>query len=285
MSTTEQHQPAKNSAIDEYSYSRFTDKYPVYKEINSYLVKLADLSLKKRLVDLGCGVGDSTVEIIKQLKSFSNVMIYAFDISGGVLKEAATRLARFRSDVDIRFVEVDAVEMVQHLPDQVDAVVYCNSIHYVPDKVKLVSDIRARLAPDGVFAFNSSFIQETHTGDNAKFYTLLMLNAIRTLRKEYGLRPSKTVVESRNRLNTEQYRSVVKAGGMKVVNCELVQRTLRAQDFIEFCRFRDFIEGSLPSIPLDIGSKVLADAAAKAFKVMGWDRLERSFLYVVARPA
>ena len=283
MDTSKEQQADSGYAPDDFSYSTFTDEYNEYHRINSRLMDLAQLDSHKRIVDLGCGVGDSTRELVRKLTSFKGVVIYAVDLSGKALKEAASRLGIFRKDVDIKFVHGDAKDFRDKIDSKVDAIIYCNSIHYVRDKAALLSDIKRQLNPNGVFAFNSSFIQESHQPEDQRFYLLLMLYARRMLKKEYGLSPDKSDVESRNRLHASDYVSLVKRAGLEVVSREIDVWRMSAAQFARFCRFKDFIEGALPGIPLPLASKVLQQATHKAFEALGLQHLSRRWLHLVAR--
>lgn len=272
----------------DFSYNKFTDSIDTtgYDLVNARLMEMAQLSERKRIVDLGCGAGDSTRAVIKRLSSFKDVVVYAVDVSAGALKEAAMRLASFRSDLDIRFIHSDVRNMRGKLADKVDAIVYCNSIHYVKDKLGLVSSVKSQLRPGGVFAFNSSFIRESHEGTERQFYMLLMLNAKRMLRREHQINASEQdgdAVESRNRLGTSDYTAIVEEAGMEVKACEPGLWRMTADQFAKFCNFKDFIEGALPGVPLPIASKALQESTYKAFDSLKMTYLNRRWVNLVAR--
>src|SRR5256886_14045321 len=50
-----------------------------------------------------------------------------------------------------------SAEWVSRIVSSVDAVVFLNAIHLVPDKAQVIAEIRKTLNKDGVFAFNTTF--------------------------------------------------------------------------------------------------------------------------------
>ena len=70
----------------------FSDNFAAYVELIGNLVEASGLVTKKRIVDLGCGSGLSTNELVRRIEDPSGVVIYAVDISEYALKQARERL-------------------------------------------------------------------------------------------------------------------------------------------------------------------------------------------------
>ena len=102
----------------------------------------------KRILDLGCGTGNLTAEI---LKHFPEAEVDALDLSEEILKESQKR---FSAQPNVRYIQADFREM--HLaPGSYDLILSSIAIHHVqdPDKIKLYQDICQALTPNGLFIF------------------------------------------------------------------------------------------------------------------------------------
>ena len=106
----------------------------------------------------------------------------------------------------IQFVQSHVEHVSEAVKENVDAVFFCNAIHYIPDKDALLADISKTLKPGGKFVFNTSFYEGSHPPETLLFYRKWMFKAARILRREYGLSPVKAAkVEARKHLTPEQY--------------------------------------------------------------------------------
>ncbi len=273
----------QQKVMDEYSFASFSTDAAVHSEVNTSLVSLAKLGLRQRIMDLGCGVGGSTQEIIKHINNLKKTIVYAVDVSVETLKTAKRMLSG--NKVQIEYITADAGNIDQHLPEKMDAIIYCNSIHYVPDKQNLFKKLRSLLKKDGILAFNSSFLEESHTGIAQKLYNSWAMRAIKKLRKEYGLMPTKEVVESRRRLSVENYLDLVQQSGLKVTDYKVEDVPFDADSFSKISEFRDWVSGFLPGIPLDIASKVLKQTVYEAYDALKIKTVPRVWLHVVATHA
>lgn len=102
----------------------------------------------KRILDLGCGTGNLTDQI---LKHYPEAEIDALDISEDILKESQKR---FMSQPNVRYIQADFREM--HLaPGSYDLILSTIAIHHLQDedKVNLYRDIFQALTPGGLFIF------------------------------------------------------------------------------------------------------------------------------------
>ena len=142
---------------EDYSFSKFSQN-SFYEGLNAQLVDMADLSRDKRIVDLACGTGGVTSLIVERLNNARESVVIAVDHSAGALKQAMENL-KDRKDAAIQFVNSQVEGLSGSLKERVDTVVFCNAIHYIPDKDALLDDIADSLNPGGKFAFNTSFYE------------------------------------------------------------------------------------------------------------------------------
>jgi len=271
-----------------FDYENFMRKCPVYHDVNKELIEFASVPGKRRIIDLGCGTGNITRNIIERLDSFKDVIIYAVDTSQSMLREAARRLRQYRDLLDIRFVHGDVLEAPDKVDAQVDAIIYCNSIHYVSEKARLFDNVKNLLVPGGVFAANSSFIRESHekehVGDDYKFYLDLMIRAVRKLKQAHHLKPLKYVAESRKRLSIPDYAKLVDGSGMRLLRSDMSVRPINFDCWYSFLNFKDFVEGALPGVPVPIGRVVLREAARNLMvETRKYTQFNRAWLQLVAQ--
>ena len=73
------------------------------------------------------------------------------------------------------------------------------------------------------------------------------------LKKEYNLMPSKSKVQSRIQLTPENYEEILNKSGFTVLKKEIENVNVPLDGWYEISSFKDWIEGVLPGIPLDIG--------------------------------
>ena len=265
----------------DYSFTKFSQN-SFYEGLNAQLVDMADLGGDKRIVDLACGTGGVTGLIVERLNNARESVVIAVDHSAGALKQAMENL-KDRKDAAIQFVHSQVEGLSGSLKESVDTVVFCNAIHYIPDKDALLDDIAKSLNPGGKFAFNTSFYEGGQPPESLDYYRKWMFKSIRTLRREYGLRPSRAEkVESRKQLTVEQYRELLEAHGMTIVrqNIETVQVPI--DGWLDISGFQDFIEGTLPGVPLDKASAALQSGVRQTFEEMEITHVPRSWLGIVA---
>lgn len=256
---------------EEFSFSSFSN-LPFYKKINKRLLDVAKIGDQKSIVDLGCGTGLITKLILKKLKKDANdSIVYAVDHSSNALKTAAEEIGE-RKQATVKYIHSEVQNLKQVLREKVEAVIYCNSIHYVPDKLSLIKQVKSQLKPNGIFVFNTSFFEGSHPPETHNFYRKWMIRSLRELKSEYGLSPDKTAkVESRKQLTPEEYISILEHAGFKIVIKDIQRIEVPHDGYYHISGFSDWIEGILPGIPLDKG----CDALQKSLKLV-WEDMKLS---------
>lgn len=266
---------------EDYSFSRFAD-LDFYKTINARLLEIANIGEQQRIVDLGCGTGGVTRLILDRLAAARQSWIYAIDHSAAAIRQAISELGD-RRDAVIKFIQGDASTIREKIDDGVDAVVYCNAIHYVPDKERLLQQISDSLRPGGIFAFNSSFFRGSHPPESEDFYRRWMMKSLRILRREYNLKPVKTEkTEARRHLSADDYCELVEAHGLKVERREIMPVDVPLEGWLNISTFSDFIEGTFPGVPISAASESLQRGAADTYDELEIDSVKRHWLHIVA---
>ena len=268
-------------AYDEYTFKRFSiNKF--YADQNAHLVDMACVGSGQRIVDLACGTGGVTRQIADRLRGARDSVIIAIDHSAAALKQAMEELKDVRNAA-IQFVQSQVENASESVKESVDTVIFCNAIHYVPDKAALVTDISKTLKPGGKFAFNTTFYEGAHLPETLHFYRKWMLKASRFLRREYGLSPVRSKkVEARKQLTPEEYRGLVEDNGFRVTRQEIETVQFTMDGFLDISTFEDFIDGVMPGVPLDKASVALKAGVTQTFEELKVDYIPRNWLDVVA---
>jgi tRNA (cmo5U34)-methyltransferase len=152
------------------NYARTADIIiPERKEILSIISRLAiELGpMNPKIIDLGCGLGDVTAEIIK-LKPDVNVLM--LDFSDEMIKRSSER---FRDNKNITAIKQDLNQGILDITEDrgFDAVLSCFAIHHIEfeNRIKLYSDIHSILKEQGLFINGDLFKEDSPIIDQWEF--------------------------------------------------------------------------------------------------------------------
>ena len=265
---------------EEFNFNSFSG-LPFYRKVNSQLLDLAKISDSRKIVDLGCGDGGITEMILAKVKDVSKVVVFAVDSSSSAISLALKRFSD-RKDVIINYIQSEAQNLHENIKEKVDTVIYCNSIHYVPEKEKVLRLIGNRLNDGGLLAFNTSFFLGSHPKETEVFLRKWMMRSLRVLKNEYNMKPNKDKVQSRVQLTPENYEEIVNNSGFEIKEKKIWNVQVPLDGWYEISSFKDWIEGVLPGIPLDIGKTVLQSTVTSLFKELNLTSLDRRWLSIVA---
>jgi trans-aconitate methyltransferase len=128
-------------------YDAYARQYPMYRQTSRVLVALARLSGSSVVVDLACGTGIATEEVLAMLGPAGRVI--GVDKSAAMLEVAAAAI----TDPRASWVQASAESVDQHLAGNADAVV-CNSAIWQTDFAATSTALRNVLTAGGRFVFN-----------------------------------------------------------------------------------------------------------------------------------
>ncbi len=129
-------------------YHDYALRYPQYRQTNEALVRLATLTEGETAIDLACGTGLTTEEILRQAPRIRKV--YALDFSRDMVRVAQRHMRSPKAS----FIVADAASVAEHVPERADAVL-CNSAFWqFPDKGDALDAVHAALKDGGRFVFN-----------------------------------------------------------------------------------------------------------------------------------
>jgi len=135
-------------------YEEFARLHPGYRETSRDLVTLASPASDATVLDLACGTGATTAEILSVLGPDGKVV--AVDKSPAMLKVAASSVR----DPRVQWLQASAEDVDRHLSEPVHVAI-CNSAIWQTDLAATASAVRSVLATGGRFVFNigSGFLE------------------------------------------------------------------------------------------------------------------------------
>jgi len=267
---------------DVFTLEKFA-QHPFYQEVNRRLVALTGLTRGQRVVDLGAGTGAVTRLLVEQVGGPETEVI-AVEPSDSALEAARRNLENTR-DAVVRFVQGGAEKLSQFVKKPVDAIFFCNAIHLVPEKERVLLEIKRTLRQDGTFSFNTSFYDGAEPPEAELFYRKWMMRALRALKSGYGIMPDRTRVEARHRLSEAEYVKLLEDNGFRIRNKEVMTVQLPLGGFEDISEYSLWIEGVLPGVPLEAGRDSLITGAREAFAELGLKTSPRNWLLIVANRA
>ena len=275
---------------NDFAFSDFANN-KFYSAVNKTLIELADLSNEKRVVDLACGTGMVTRQIANTLKDAKDSVIIAMDHSQDMLKIAAEELKDISSTA-VEFVESKVEEISGKIKDQVDVIFFCNAIHYVSNKDEILNEINNLSVSYNFiqiflvsfrFFLYKSFYNGAHPPETELFARKWMIKSLRTLRKEYGLKPEKSdKVESRKQLTISDYEVLLQKHGFAIKTQIVNKIPVPLKGWIDISTFKDFISGVMPGVPLSEASKCLTTAVTQTFEDLNTTTIPRNWLNIIA---
>lgn len=243
---------------------------------------MAGIKSGQRIVDLACGNGGVTKIILDRLRGARNSAVFGIDHSADMLKQAMEELTYARNNA-VQFIQSKVENLSDSVKESVDTVIFCNAIHYVPDKKELLNEISKTLKPGGKLAFNTSFFDGAHPPETQMFARKWMMKAARILRRDYGLSPIRSdKVESRIQLSPEEYRGLLEENGFKIAEQQIDTVQVPIEGWLDISSFSDFISGVMPGVPLDKASEALKTGINQTFEEMQLTHVPRNWLKVVA---
>ncbi len=231
-------------------YDAFAREYPMYRETSRDLIAMVGPATDAAVLDLACGTGATTREILAVLGPDGTVI--------GVDKSAAMLAAAASSVVDERvtWIHAPAESVGQHLTTPVDTAV-CNSAIWQTDLAQTVAAVRAVLRAGGCFAFNvpNGFLaDEDDQGWRVSGYSLASeMRAI--AERDFGWTPD--VSTPRRRLTRESIRRFLVEGGFEAEQVAEFSHEESAESQRAWLRLPIFSGDRLRGIPYEDRMRIL----------------------------
>jgi ubiquinone/menaquinone biosynthesis C-methylase UbiE len=282
MTTTPEAAGAGPAEDRKFTLDKFA-AHPFYQEINRRLVSLSGLRRGQHVVDLGAGTGAVTRLLAEQVAN-DGAEVIAVEPSETAIEAAKRNLENIRGAV-IEFIQGSAEKLSSIVRGPVDAVFFCNAIHLVSEKERVLEEIKKTLREDGTFSFNTTFYRGAEPPETEQFYRKWMMRSLRSLRSNYGIMPDKTRVQARSQLSEDEYIKLLEDNGFEITKKEVVQVELPLSSFESISEYSLWIEGVMPGVPLEAGAQSLKQGAREVFEELGMKFSHRNWLLIVASRA
>ena len=266
-------------ALDEqFSFEPFT-RHAFFKQVNRWMIERVINRSRKVIVDLGCGPGAVTREILDHLGEPEEAKVIGIDPSSSAIERARAAISSRVAE----FVQGSA-EWLSRLVSHADAVLFLNAIHLVTDKARVLAEVRKVLNPKGAFAFNSTFFNGAYVEGTSRFWRRWVVRSVQAL-KEKGIDVQHCHADkaaAMQWLTPEEYAGLCTDAGLRPTTVELVQVEMTRESLQDIGRFSLFIEGALPGVPLEQGSWALQEGLARTMDELNVSSVPRNWLEVVA---
>jgi ubiquinone/menaquinone biosynthesis C-methylase UbiE len=213
-------------------YEAYAQKYPFYRELGKKLVEVADIQQGMTIVDLACGTGIVTAQILTKLNSTSTVI--GVDGSPAMLDIARQK---FRNAVSL--LQSSAENLHAVLPAASVDILVCNSAFWQMRVQETLDGISNVLKPGGNFVFDlpdfEVYSSQTLRDRFSYQFTQLMIQIAQTefgyIPKQRSRRPGYGPVTR----SLEEIRASLATSSLTLISHDQtinVERT--AQDLYEF---------------------------------------------------
>lgn len=229
-------------------YDAFARRYPIYRLTSRDLVALARLWPPATVLDLACGTGATTAEILSVLGPDGQVV--GVDKSPAMLAVAAESVP----DRRVTWIQAAAEDVDRHVAGPVDAVV-CNSAIWQTDLAATAAAVRNVLAAEGRFVFNvgARFLEARDDPNNLGH----RLTAMREIAAQhYGWTPPDEQLR-RSPLTRESICRCLGQAGFAVERIEEFSYAESAEAKRAWLSVPIFTQNYLPGLPYDDRIRVL----------------------------
>jgi len=192
-------------------YQEYALKFPQYKQTNEKLVEISNIKPNQVIVDLACGTGLTTKEV---LKNYPNVRkIYAVDFSEDMINVAK----EFVQSRKVAFIVASAEDIDKFISEKVD-VVLCNSAFWqFQNQNKVLKKIYSILKDNGRFIFNLN--QQFFDFGNAEPNQKLIIDTIFSEMKGRGYEFSNKL---KPKINKEKIEELFNQAGFSFYKTEMI---------------------------------------------------------------
>lgn len=271
---------------------------PEYVDMNRAFVGSIDLEGVGRLLDLACGTG-----LMAQLalERRPGIEVVALDLTRRQLE--LTR-ERFRGDGStsggtaqgpraLLLVEGSA-DVLPFAAASMDAVILGNSIHNIPDRDRLLSEVNRVLREGGHFAFNSVFYAGNYAGGTEKFHQAWIQGALRyVMRRDRELKaqglpgvPRKrgTVKPafSRRWLSPGEWKDALAQHGLVVTGCHERLMEMTRSNYETIGAYEGFASVLLSGYPIALACEALPATVGEALEATGFTTVPQNWLEMKA---
>ncbi|MEU2855019.1 methyltransferase domain-containing protein [Streptomyces syringium] len=251
---------------------------PEYAELNRALLDLVPVGSGPAVLDLGCGDGAVSEQLLRRDPAMSLV---GADPEPDLLQAAQARLGD-----RARFVEGDASSVSRLFPPATfDTVVLANCVHLVPDLDEALAAIGQVLTGGGRLVFNSAFYSGAETAADLPRYADLVGTA-RSVARTRGLPLARSAAgrPSGLRRSVGDYRAALAAGGFTEVVTTERSFTLGPRFLAALCSTPMFATAALPGVDRHTAAELLTETMEKQYERAPFTITRRCVYFSAIRP-
>ncbi|MFF7635049.1 class I SAM-dependent methyltransferase [Kitasatospora sp. NPDC008050] len=251
---------------------------PAYAHLNRALLDLVPVGSGPSVLDLGCGDGAVSEQLLLRDPAMSLVGV---DPDPALLGAARARLGD-----RARFLVGDAASVSRLFPPATfDTVVLANCVHLVPDLDEALGGIGRVLVAGGRLLFNSAFYSGAETAADLPMYAELVGTARRLARRR-GLPLARSAAgrPSGLRRNTEGYRAALASAGFTDVVSDEREFTLGARFLTALCSTPMFATAALPGVDRRTAAELLGEALEQQYERAPFTITRRCVYFSAIRP-
>ncbi|GAA2716524.1 MULTISPECIES: class I SAM-dependent methyltransferase [Streptomyces] len=251
---------------------------PEYAGLNRALLDLVPVGSGPAVLDLGCGDGAVSEQLLLRDAAMSLVGV---DPDAALLDAARARLGD-----RARFVEGDASAVARLFrPDAFDVVVLANCIHLVPDLAEALDAIGEVLVGGGRLVFNSAFYAGAESGADLPLYAELVAGARRAARERgLPLAGSAAGRPAGLRRTAGDYRAALAGAGFTDVATAEREFTLGPRFLTALCATPMFATAALPGVDRHTAAELLTASLEKQYECAPFTITRRCVYFSATRP-
>lgn len=170
-----------------YVYDLFEEKHHLFASLVARQVELIAPARPRRVLDIGCGTGISTLALYNAVRGEESPNVYAIDISEPMLIRAKERC---RDLPGIYIIRGDAENLEALFHENFDAIFYTASIFLIPRFRDSIRQAVKLLVPEGVLALSYYAGLFDSEGEDA------IARAFPEMRYQYGAFPIQDLVSA-----------------------------------------------------------------------------------------
>jgi ubiquinone/menaquinone biosynthesis C-methylase UbiE len=267
--------PRPSQHVTAAQYDAFTRRFPVHRLTSADLVELARPSAGMTILDLCCGTGVTTAEILRRVGLTAEIV--AVDVSEEMLE-----IAREQLDApNVEWVRCRGEEVDAHVGAGVDLAI-CNSAFWLMDMPKTAAALHRILAPNGRLAFNLPdrvLVPASKPGEHARSQKpplYMVAQAIAVLVHDYVLPPQLTV-------DRELVEALLRQSGFAVEAVATSDYELPIEADYEYLGIPAVSAGRFPGLPPRTRSEIVEAAYERCDKTQVRRSVWTTFLATAGR--
>ncbi|MDQ2714347.1 MAG: class I SAM-dependent methyltransferase [Chloroflexota bacterium] len=253
-----------SDALNADIYEAYAQAYPLYRESGRHLLRLARVRPGMTVVDLACGTGIVTAQILEVLAGSGEVI--GIDCSAEMLAIAREKLAT------VRFMQSPAEQSSAVLEAGTIDCVTCNSAFWQMHTSATLASVHHVLKPSGRLAFNLG-TGTRFTGQSAAHPESLTTLMRRIALEEYGLtfpsRPGGKRPRSLLAATPDEVRALLMASSFQVVHHEIREIDYTQEGIGEFLKIPVINANYLPGCEYPVGKEIVEKAYQRFEKPFG----------------